>query len=379
MSSPSKKGRYHTELFIVVLILLILNVCCIFFLHGQISNQLRPSPSTVISASSTSEVPESRSDDIVLEYFKDAGVKLRGEDLENLPTWQEIESLIGNKPVILGLNSCEVFRNTIPPIRRMLGASGMFNSGTNLLTRLLKENCVIPERYAHYGPKASKEKYGIRWQVPWGKHTPAMFIHDYSAPLAANMTKEDALPVVTVRNPYDWMISMCSHTYTARWSMRERGHANICPHLVYANSTLTELWPVGLTVKLANQTVHFESLAHLWNEWYLQYERDADFPFIMVRFEDLVFRQYVTTKTICTCAGGDTKEKDEFKYIVNSAKQGPGHGAKDEKTDMVTAWIKYGKPKKAKSGYNDLDWEASLKYVSKELMNKLGYQYPPSA
>lgn len=114
--------------------------------------------------------------------------------------------------------------------------------------------------------------------MPWGKHTPAMFIHDYSAPLAANMTKEDALPVVTVRNPYDWMISMCSHTYTARWSMRERGHANICPHLVYANSTLTELWPVGLTVKLANQTVHFESLAHLWNEWYLQYERDADFP-----------------------------------------------------------------------------------------------------
>jgi hypothetical protein len=71
-----------------------------------------------------------------LEYFKDAGVKLRGEDLENLPTWQEIESLIGNKPVILGLNSCEVFRNTIPPIRRMLGASGMFNSGTNLVSKV---------------------------------------------------------------------------------------------------------------------------------------------------------------------------------------------------------------------------------------------------
>jgi hypothetical protein len=131
---PSRKGRYHTELFTAVGILLILNICCILFLHGQISNQLQPSASVSSAASSTSEAPESRSDDIVLEYFQDAGVKLRGEDLQNLPTWQEIESLIGNKPVILGLKSCEVFRKTIPPIRRMLGASGMFNSGTNLVS-----------------------------------------------------------------------------------------------------------------------------------------------------------------------------------------------------------------------------------------------------
>ena len=101
--------------------------------------------------------------------------------------------------------------------------------------------------------------------------------------------------------------------------------------------------------------------------------------FVMVRFEDLVFRQYETTYTICGCAGGRTAEKHEFKYIVNSAKQGPGHGAKDEKTDMVHAWIKYGRPKEVKSGYSDLDWEASLKYLSKDLMDKLGYKYPPEA
>ena len=98
----------------------------------------------------------------------------------------------------------------------------------------------------------------------------------------------------------------------------------------------------------------------------------------MVRFEDLVFRQYEITRTICSCAGGDTKQKHEFKYCVKSAKQGPGHGTNDEKTDMVHAWIKYGKRKVAKSGYNDQDWEASLKFISRDLMDKLNYKYPPA-
>ena len=148
------------------------------------------------------------------------------------------------------------------------------------LTRLLKENCVIPERFSYYGPGSSKEKYGIRWQVPWGKHTAAKLKYNYSAPLSENITKDDVLPVVTVRNPYDWMISMCQHSYTAEWSKIENdsGKNQICPHLVYANSTSIEKWPVEVTVKLGDRYLKFSSLAHLWNEWYSQYERDAEYP-----------------------------------------------------------------------------------------------------
>ena len=97
---------------------------------------------------------------------------------------------------------------------------------------------------------------------------------NYSAPLAVNMTKEDALPVVTIRNPFDWMSSMCKNSYTARWSMHEHGSSNnICPHLVYTNGTLVEV-----NAKLADKWLRFDSLAHLWNEWYNQYIRDSDFP-----------------------------------------------------------------------------------------------------
>ncbi|KAL7531641.1 hypothetical protein ACHAXR_006252 [Thalassiosira sp. AJA248-18] len=315
----------------------------------------------------------------VLEYFRQAGVDLDDESLQQLPTWSQIESLIGDKPVILGLERCNDFRNNVPPLRRMLGSSGMFNSGTNLVsgnegavTRLMKENCVIPERFNKWGPHGTKEQYGIRWQCPWGKHTPVEFKHAHTAPKNENITRDDCLPVVTVRNPFDWMKSMCNHPYTAKWSMYEPGtRGKICPHLVHRNST-----PVELNAKLAEQWLPFDSLAHLWNEWYAEYWRDANFPFLMVRFEDLIFRQHDTTKIICNCAGGVVNPKNMFKYIVNSAKQGPGHGK--DRTGMIEAWTKYGKPKEVKAGFSDIDWKASLEFLSATLIEKMDYKYPPS-
>lgn len=326
---------------------------------------------------------DNKNNDPVLEYFREAvGVELDDESIERLPTWSQIESLIGDKPVVLGLERCNDFRNNVPPLRRMLGSSGMFNSGTNLVTRLMKENCVIPERYEKYGPRGTKEEYGIRWQCPWGKHTPVNEKYNHTTPNNENMNKDDCLPVVTIRNPYDWMKSMCRLPYTAKWSMHERGiRGTICPHLVYTTGDSKEdklLLPVELKAKLAEQWMEFGSLAHLWNEWYAEYWRDANFPYLIVRFEDLIFRQYDTTKIICDCAGGAVNSKSAFQYIVDSAKQGPGHGKKEERTGMIDAWIKYGKPKEVKAGFSDLDWEASLEFLSRELMRKMGYRYPPS-
>ncbi len=72
----------------------------------------------------------------VLDYFSRAGVELDEESLRKLPTWEEIESLIGEEPVLLGLERCEDFRKNVPPLRRMLGSAGMFNSGTNLVSEV---------------------------------------------------------------------------------------------------------------------------------------------------------------------------------------------------------------------------------------------------
>lgn len=341
------------------------------------NNIISPSSGSIKIVNTLNQNNVTNNNDLVFEYFREAGVKLDDDVARRrLPSWSQIEALIGGNPVILGLDRCNDFRNNVSPLRRMLGSSGMFNSGTNLITRLMKENCVIPERYDKWGPDGTKEEYGIRWQCPWGKHTPVKFKYEHTAPKNENVTKDDCLPVVTIRNPFDWMKSMCVHYYTARWSMQESGiKGYICPHLVYAKKKKT---PVELRVKLAEQWLFFDSLAHLWNEWYAQYWRDADFPFLIVRFEDLIFRQYNTTKIICECAGGKANSKSKFKYIVNSAKQGPGHGKKEERTGMIDAWIKYGKPQEVKAGFSDIDWEASLEFLSHDLMKKMGYGYPPS-
>ena len=136
----------------------------------------------------------------IIEYFHLAGVELDDESIKLLPTWSQIQAIIGDEPVIYGLDRCEEYRNNIPPLRRMLGAAGMFNSGTNLATRLMKDNCAIPERQNEairlYDQRhITKEMLGIRWQVPWGKHTPVNFKYIHSAPKNENITKDDVLPI----------------------------------------------------------------------------------------------------------------------------------------------------------------------------------------
>jgi len=51
----------------------------------------------------------------------------------------------------------------------------------------------------------------MRWQVPWGKHSPAKFKEAHSTEKAKAINKEWIMPVVTIRHPYSWMHSMCKN------------------------------------------------------------------------------------------------------------------------------------------------------------------------
>jgi hypothetical protein len=107
--------------------------------------------------------------DRVLAVLAQAGITVRPEIAAKLPTWKQVTDQYGSQPVVAGLDRCETFRQTVPAVQRMIGAAGMFSTGTNLLTVLLKQNCVIPARLGLYGANATKEQLGMRWQVPWGK------------------------------------------------------------------------------------------------------------------------------------------------------------------------------------------------------------------
>jgi hypothetical protein len=129
----------------------------------------------------------------VWDILRAAGVSTETlqQHAAQLPTWSSIVQQYGEHPVILGAvaaapsarqrhntattttaasssslaETCRTYRDRVPAARRMLGAAGMFSTGTNLVTQLLKHNCYIPERYQLYGPSATKEQLGIRWQV----------------------------------------------------------------------------------------------------------------------------------------------------------------------------------------------------------------------
>ena len=77
-------------------------------------------------------------------------------------------------------------------------------------------------------------------------------------------------------------------------------------------------WNNPVTATFADKREdHHKSLAHLWNDWYSYYVDQADYPFVVVRMEDLVFYPKETTKAVCECAGGKIVTGDEFKFVVD--------------------------------------------------------------
>lgn len=322
----------------------------------------------------------------VRDWMKDvARLELTPEQEEKLPTWSQVREVVGPGPIILGLESCSKFREIVPPLERMLGSSGMFNTGTNLVTHLLKKNCEIPERRKREGPGKSKESYGMRWQVPWGKHTPVKFRRQHSTKKAAAITKEYILPVVTIRHPYTWFGSMCKNGYTARWDHKKTpkksdGKPRNCPNLKYGNSDNSAWNPVTVTYA-EERTDHHLSLAHLWNDWYSYYldlsKRGGgdDFPFLVVRMEDIVFYPKETIYQVCECAGGKIRDDQPFQLITDSAKKdSPGH---DASTGTFEAWVKYSQPNsKEHYGFSEADYKHAMKALDEKLMKSLGYKHP---
>ena len=282
-----------------------------------------------------------------------------------------IEDQYGTGPQILGLDQCQKFqlanRHWVDQI--VIGPSGLFNSGTNLLSLLVKQNCYFDQR--------PSELYdGRAFQVPWGKHIPAYHRKDnvINHTLYQNMIQDAVLPVVTVRNPYDWFVSMCSQPYAVRWGesveLLENGRGYrrlICPEIVNTENTTQEAL---VSYGVGNRT--YETIGHLWNEWYRSYYNVMAYPRLMVRVEDLMFYPNETIHQICQCAGA--KVTKDFRLLVPSAKaEMSGH--KQGGTNLLDAFLKYGKPR-TYSYFPRRDLVAAKQVLDREMMDAFGYGHP---
>jgi hypothetical protein len=224
----------------------------------------------------THEEPEDTSSYIIdkgpiLKILSQAGIEVTDLDaktLKALPTWSNIQRIFGDRPRFLGLETCKAFRESVDPSVKFFGIAGTFNTGTNLLSELMIQNCQITERMTVYG----NESKGMRWQVPWGKHYPATERGAHVTTTDKVVPHENSLPLITIRDPYQWMQSMCRHTYEAKWSFTNKH----CPNLVptaddkfrFSDLRKKETVPVTIWYSFTkNFYVTHDSLVHLWNEW----------------------------------------------------------------------------------------------------------------
>jgi hypothetical protein len=301
--------------------------------------------------------------------------KLGAEIRDRIPTWSQVTALYGSEPILVGLETCEAFRNSGDPAEHLLAVAGSFNTGTNLLAELLIANCHMPARMKKYG----EENRGVRWQVPWGKHTPVddeqIRKNHKFAPEVQYMAAENVFPAVTIRDPALWMASMCHNEYAMQWTHSDGHCPNLVPNLIDAmeDPSLKDVESIFVTIPYKVVERRHESLLHHWNDWYGSYIH-AQWPRLLVRFEDLIFHPKNVTQTICECAGGALDDAP-FTYIVDSAKKGREHGK--ERTGYVDAIIRYGTNVQRWKGMTQQDLNFARQHVDRGLTEMFGYHNPP--
>jgi hypothetical protein len=305
-------------------------------------------------------------DEKLVNILHSAGVSIDKELADQLPTWADVVSLYGDKPIIYGLETCEPYRRMVKPENRMIGPAGMFNTGTNLLYQLLTENCDIPEAHKK---RREPRRNGMRWQVPWGKHNPPTThrFKNIAKAWGRGIKQDDFMPVVLIKDPYTWMASQCRHKYATFWG-HDKDH---CPNLIRWMVTTHDI-PSEVRVKFALVMKLYESLLDVWNKWYEEWEAQT-FPHLTTRFEDLLFHGEEVTKMACECVGGVFT--DEFEYVEDSAKA--DRGVHKGANGLVKAMLQYGDPSKRLDGFTDRDMVYASKKVNSDLMKRYSYPAPP--
>jgi len=296
--------------------------------------------------------------------------------------------------VIGGLETCEDYKARVPPDRRFLGTAGQMNSGTTALAAYLKRNFVMAGTEGG-GEQSSTDladaaeisrrrrrasSRGVLPGVPWMKHGWASLRDDTDRFKFFAGSVEDVFPVVIIRDPYVWMRSMCESPYNLQWNRTttaavtnviannvtatgddRRGGEGRCPNLVIDDkydrsgdgssssaSAVEESDGVPVHIHWPNAADRsWRSMSHMWSEWYREY-LDADFPRLLVRFEDLLFNPSEVMRQIQQCVDAEWKSRDDdgngvVQLVTESVKNTTYFRKYKEQSGLVSGMIKYGR------------------------------------
>lgn len=107
----------------------------------------------------------------------------------------------------------------------------------------------------------------------------------------------------------------------------------------------------------------------MYSDWYLQYFH-ADYPRLMIRFEDILYHQEDVIRKIQQCIGMNTSKP--FIFQTRSAKW---HG---DPTDFTTALQKYVTESLRSRGLNHDDRQYAREKLHPDLMRTFQYKHIPT-
>jgi hypothetical protein len=267
----------------------------------------------------------------------------------------------------------------------------MQNSGTNLMDELLGQKCYLPfgEDDKESDKKENDPWYldDMLWKLP-GKHNPELWRLHHMSLSGGNLVPDQnqALPVIVVKDPYSWMGSMCRQDYVMRWS-HTQAH---CPNLVATTPEelkMIETFGPEHSIPVLmwyRKDKPFDSLAHVWNDWYGEYHdavstpskstsASKQYPCIMVRYKDLLFHAKQVVTDVCSCAGGKMRSKPD-KLVYKHDPKGKTHWSD---TGFVKAIVWYGNHDMRHQGFLPEDLKYAHKRLRSDLMDMFHYQHPP--
>ena len=138
---------------------------------------------------------------------------------EQLPKWNQIQHNYGGEPVVIGMETCQKYRDSLQGAHPTVRIAGLYNTGTHALAAALQDNL------SHLNPNNQ-----THWDVVWGKHVPLKYRNvNVWGPEDTIVTPDQILPIVVVRDPFRWMQAMvCGITVQGEMSQYCAQTITIC-------------------------------------------------------------------------------------------------------------------------------------------------------
>ena len=256
--------------------------------------------------------------------------------------------------------------------RKYTVISGLYNTGTNVAFKMILPNCMTQ----------------MKFQPHWGKHemiTSQKFeywnAHDvpgHEGLFPMEMYSKLSMMVVVVKDPLTWMKSMCKANYDFRYFNRS-WFFDSCPKgMKHSEFDWMPMNRGRVRNQGKNKTSNgiFKSPAYLWSEWYGSLVNTIDkkkWPYLIVRYEDLLFRIDSVLRQLCSCLGKCklNKKVDKNGIKISEEKSKP-HGHARNRT--MSFW-RYSSPEYRYEGYSKEDLEFMLDAIDPELLELFGYEF----